>query len=530
MKMKLNTKRTVCVGFAFFLICAFWQAYDTIIPKILTDRFGMSQGISGFIMALDNIFALFLLPLFGVLSDKCRSKLGRRTPFILGGTLLAVAALFALSAVAGAQLDRLGIIGDIDSPEARCLIYDAESEAELVTPDGERFVLSEKFTRDEFAAVPSLRSDGSGKADDDYTAYVVPARQAYVRSEITARHPAVLCGFIAVLLVLLLAMATFRTPAVALMPDVTPKPLRSKGNAIINLMGTVGGSLILGLGILLGTGNTSNTFMSYTGYFMIVGGLMLISLGAFMITVNEPKMVRDMERESRAMGIDEDAAEDANDAGKGSARDTSGSKLSRGEFTSLVLILASVVFWYFGYNAVTSKYSVYAGNVLGLDYNSTLLVANVAALISFIPVGALSSRFGRKKMIIAGVVLLGAAFSVAAFLTNGTPLPVMMVIFSLAGIGWATINVNSFPMVVELARGGNVGRYTGFYYTASMAAQTLTPVLSGFMMDKFGMRTLFPYAAVCVAAAFVTMSFVKHGDSKPQKKGALESLGDGDDI
>lgn len=181
MKMKLNTKRTVCVGFAFFLICAFWQAYDTIIPKILTDRFGMSQGISGFIMALDNIFALFLLPLFGVLSDKCRSKLGRRTPFILGGTLLAVAALFALSAVAGAQLDRLGIIGDIDSPEARCLIYDAESEAELVTPDGERFVLSEKFTRDEFAAVPSLRSDGSGKADDDYTAYVVPARQAYVK-------------------------------------------------------------------------------------------------------------------------------------------------------------------------------------------------------------------------------------------------------------------------------------------------------------------------------------------------------------
>ncbi len=536
--MKLNTKRTVCVGFAFFLICAFWQAYDTIIPKILTDRFGMSQGVSGFIMALDNIFALFLLPLFGVLSDKCRSKLGRRTPFILGGTILAVAALVALSWVSGLQLDRLGLIGDIDSPEARYLIYDAKGEDLLVTPDGERFVLSDRFTRDEFAAIPSERADGSGKADDDYTAYVVPARQAYVRTEITAENIAVLVGFIAILLLLLLSMATFRTPAVALMPDVTPKPLRSKGNAVINLMGTVGGSLILGLGILLGTGSTANTFMSYTGYFLIVGGLMLVCLGAFMITVNEPKMVRRMEEESRALEIDESSDESSGGGvgksgdgdGVSSDRHTDGSRLSRGELISLVLILASVVLWYFGYNAVTSKYSVYAGNVLGLDYNSTLLVANVAALISFIPVGVLSSRFGRKKMIIAGVILLGAAFTVAAFLTNGTPLPVMMVIFSLAGIGWATINVNSFPMVVELARGGDVGRYTGFYYTASMAAQTLTPVLSGFMMDKLGMRTLFPYAAICVVAALVTMSFVKHGDSKPQKKGALESLGDGDDI
>lgn len=525
--MKLNTKRTVCVGFAFFLICAFWQAYDTIIPKILTDRFGMSQSVSGFIMALDNIFALFLLPLFGVLSDKCRSKIGRRTPFILGGTIFAVVALIALSFISGVQLECLGIISNTDSTEARYLIYDAESDEVLVTPDGERFVLSEKFTREEFAAIPSLKSGGSGNADDDYTDYVVPARQKYIGTEITVHHPTVLVCFISVLLVLLLAMATFRTPAVALMPDVTPKPLRSKGNAIINLMGTLGGSLVWVLGILLGTGSTENTFMSYMGYFMIVGGLMLICLGVFMITVNEPKMVRAMEQESRAMGIEDNVGERADE---NASDDVVKAKLSRGELMSLVLILASVVFWYFGYNAVTSKYSVYAGNVLGLDYNSTLLVANVAALISFIPVGALSSRFGRKKMIIAGVVLLGVAFTVAAFLTNGTPLSVMMIIFSLAGIGWATINVNSFPMVVELACGGNVGRYTGFYYTASMAAQTLTPVLSGVIMDKLGMRTLFPYAAICVAAALVTISFVKHGDSKPPKKGALESLGDGEDF
>ena len=520
--MKLNAKRTVCVGFAFFLICTFWQAYDTIIPKILTDRFGMSQAVSGFIMALDNILALFMLPLFGVLSDKCRSKLGRRTPFILFGTIAAVVALFGLSAVSGAQLSKIGEISELDSREARYMIYDAKKDADLVTPDGEKFVLSEKFTRDEFAAIPST-DESTGKATDSYTDYVVPARQSYVKTEVTAKNRGILIGFIAILLLLLISMATFRTPAVALMPDVTPKPLRSKANAIINLMGTIGGSLVLGLGIVLKTGKTANTFMSYTAYFCIVGGIMLICLGAFMLTVNEPRLVRKMEEESLAVGIDESGNDlDAkHEAGDG--------KLSRGEMTSLVLILASVVFWFFGYNAVTSKYSVYAGNVLNLDYNSTLLVANIAALISYIPVGAVASKVGRKKTIIAGVIMLGTAFTVAAFLDNGTPLPVMMVIFALAGIGWATINVNSFPMVVELARGGNVGRYTGFYYTASMAAQTLTPVVSGLMMDKLGMKSLFPYAAICVAFALITMTFVRHGDSKPEKKSALETLGEGDD-
>ena len=302
--MKLNVKRTVCVGFAFFLICTFWQAYDTIIPKILTDRFGMSQAVSGFIMALDNILALFMLPLFGVLSDKCRSKLGRRTPFILFGTVAAVIALIGLSAVSGAQLSKIGNVGKLDDTDARYMIYDAKKDADLVTPDGERFALSDKFTRDEFAAIASTDA-GTGKATNDYTNYVVPARQSYVKTEITAKNVGILVGFIAILLVLLISMATFRTPAVALMPDVTPKPLRSKANAIINLMGTIGGSLVLGLGMILQTGKTANTFMSYTGYFCIVGGIMLICLCAFMLTVKEPRLVKTMEDESRKLGLDE---------------------------------------------------------------------------------------------------------------------------------------------------------------------------------------------------------------------------------
>ena len=504
--MKLNYKRTLCVGFAFFLICAFWQAYDTIVPKILTDRFGMSQFWSGAIMAIDNILALFLLPLFGILSDKTKSKMGRRTPFIIVGTLIAAVALISLSFVDSMQLDRLGNIADINSEEARAVLYDYDYGAPLTTPDGEEYVLAD-IAREDFMKIPATLEDG--KANPDYTNYVVPARSAYIATEIVGKDPSALITFIAVLFVLLLSMATFRTPAVALMPDVTPRPLRSKANAVINLMGTIGGSLILGLGILLSTGSTKNTYMPYTGYFCIVAGIMLVSLVIFLSTVRERKFVAEMEEISRENNIREGNDED----------DAAGSrKLSASEKVSLILLLASVVLWFFGYNAVTSKYSVYAGRVLQLDYNSTLLVANIAALIAYLPVGMIATKVGRKKTILAGIVMLSGAFLTASFLDAGTPLPVMMILFAIAGIGWATINVNSFPMVVELARGGNVGKYTGFYYTASMAAQTITPLVSGLLMDTLGMKILFPYAAIFAACAFVTMLFVRHGDSKPTTK------------
>jgi len=512
--MKLNYKRTLFVGFAFFLICAFWQAYDTIVPKILTDRFGMSQFWSGAIMAIDNILALFLLPLFGILSDKTKSKLGRRTPFIIVGTLIAAAALISLSFVDSMQLDRLGNISDINSEEARATLYDYSYSSTIYSPDNKEIIFTEEILDPNIEANKDKIAIGReafitcSDEDDNYTNCVVPVRSAYIAQEIVGKDPSTLIIFIAVLFVLLLSMATFRTPAVALMPDVTPRPLRSKANAVINLMGTIGGSLILGLGIVLATGATKNTYMPYTGYFCIVAGIMLVSLIIFLSTVREPKFVAEMEKISREQNIKEGNDEDE------AAGDR---KLSAGERLSLILLLASVVLWFFGYNAVTSKYSIYAGRVLLLDYNSTLLVANIAALIAYLPVGMIASKVGRKKTILAGVVMLSGAFLTASFLDAGTPLPVMMILFAIAGIGWATINVNSFPMVVELARGGNVGKYTGFYYTASMAAQTLTPLLSGLIMDNFGMKTLFPYAAIFAAGAFVTMLFVRHGDSKPTK-------------
>ena len=219
----------------------------------------------------------------------------------------------------------------------------------------------------------------------------------------------------------------------------------------------------------------------------------------------------------------------ASDSGKAPEISGNARKLTKAERRSLIFILLSVALWYMGYNAVTSKYSVYAGSVLNMDYNMTLIIAQAAAIISYIPIGLLSTKFGRKKTIIAGVIMLAVAFGAASFMRAGSPLLLMNILFALAGIAWATINVNSFPMVVELASSSNVGKYTGYYYTFSMAAQVVTPILSGIFLD-IRFTTLFPYATVFVLLALVTMLFVKHGDAKPvAAKDKMEYLGGAED-
>ncbi len=424
--MKLNYKRVIFVGFAFFLITAFWQAYDKTIPLILTYKYGMNQTLSGLIMALDNVLSVFLLPLFGTLSDKTNCKLGKRTIFILIGTILAVVSFIFLPLINNVWL------------------------------------------------------------------------------------------FIGVLLITLLSMATFRSPAVALMPDVTCKPLRSKGNAIINLVGTVGGLLVLGLGMVIKVGeSTMNNLMPY---YIAVSGIMLLGLIIFLLTVKENKWASQMLIDTEKYYPDEKDEEiNASNSNK---------KLSKPELKSLLLILSSVALWYMGYNAITSKYSLYADNVLHQSYDLTLLIAQGAAIISYLPVGIIASKLGRKKTILAGVIMLALAFFFAIFIRKDSSPIIMYVLFALAGIGWATINVNSFPMVVELAKSNDVGKYTGWYYTASMSAQVITPVLSGAIMDLFGnMLPLFPYAFACASLAFITMFFVKHGDCKPEKaKSVIENF------
>lgn len=516
--MKLNYKRIILVGFAFFLIQAFWQAYDNTIPMILTNKFGMSQAWSGAIMALDNVLALFMLPLFGAISDKHHSKWGRRTPFIVVGTLIAAVMLIALSFVDNAQLHHISDVAAIDDPAALETIYDREADETLLTPGGQKFVLSRQFTKEEFTQIRSqITVDGAAVTNPDYTNYVMPARQACAW-DATAKSPVTLVFFIALLLVILVSMAVFRSPAVALMPDVTLKPLRSKANAVINLMGSAGGILVLVLGMVFATSAVRNSLMSYTGYFAVIAAIMLAALVVFMLTVRENEWAAEMQQQSVELGL-----EDKEEAATGER------KLSVDEVRSLIFLLLSIVLWFFGYNAVTSKYSVYASNILHKDYNLTLIIAQAAAIISYLPVGFIASRVGRKKTILAGVVMLTAAFTTAAFMSAESPTMLMNAMFALAGIAWATINVNSFPMVVEMCSGGNVGKYTGFYYTASMAAQVATPMLSGLLMDRMGMHVLFPYAAVFAALAFVTMLFVRHGDSKPEAKLGLEALDEMED-
>lgn len=422
--MKLNYKRTILIGLAFLSISAFWQMYDNIIPLILKNSFELGETITGVIMAADNVLALFLLPLFGLLSDRTDTKIGKRMPFIIAGTVLSVVFL-------------------------------------LILPAADR---SRNLTL-----------------------------------------------FIVVLFLTLLSMGLYRSPSVALMPDLTPKPLRSKGNAIINLMGAVGGiySLIM-IQILVGKGITPD----YFPLFFSVALLMVICVAILFLTVKETKI---------SQAVMPETENNASEPGKGS-------KLSPEVKRSLIFMLSSIALWYIAYNAVTTAFSRYATHIWGMEnggYASCLMVATVAAIVSYIPIGAISSRIGRKKTILVGVAMLAFCYLCAAFYNNYHV--TMNFFFGIIGFAWAAINVNSFPMVVEIASSGDVGKYTGYYYTFSMAAQVITPILSGYLLEHISYRTLFPYSVFFSVMAFFTMLMVRHGDSRPEKKDSMLESFDVDD-
>lgn len=425
--MKLQYKRTFFVGLAFMSICAFWQVYDGIIPLILKDYFKIGDFASGWIMAIDNILALFMLPLFGLFSDKLKTPIGRRMPFILGGTALACLMMLIIPYAANTKNLLLFFIG---------------------------------------------------------------------------------LGFV------LFAMSTYRSPAVALMPDVTPKPHRSMANAIINLMGAVGGLVMLGAIAFL---VPKTALPDYTLLFSVTIALMIGCVAVLFFAIKEPACAMQMRKDSAEMGI---AEEDAAVSGK-----SKGPKMEKAVFKSFIFILASIFFWFMGYNAVTtsfSKYAVHAWGLAGGSYATVLLVAQAAAIVSYIPVGIIAGKIGRKKTILGGVAMLAFAFSAALVFKSFSA--VIFLFFALAGVGWAFINVNSYPMVVEMSNGADIGKYTGYYYTVSMSAQIVTPIVSGWFLENVGYGTLFPYGAFFVALSFVTMLFVKHGDSKPQPKKKLEAF------
>ena len=341
-----------------------------------------------------------------------------------------------------------------------------------------------------------------------------------------AESPLKFVGFVIVLGLLLVAMGTYRSPAVALMPDLTPKPLRSRGNAIINLMGAVGGMLYLGVAAVLYP-NSRVAALSHVDYqplFFVVSAIMFVAVGILFLTVKEPKLIQE-QRELEKKHPEWNLAED-----DGSGHEV----LPRAVKRSLVFILCSIALWFIGYNAVTTWFTTYVSQVMGqaLGGASTcLLIATGGAIVSYIPIGALASRIGRKKTIMGGIILLALCFGAGYFLTTmyDSINAVMFVCFALVGLAWAAINVNSLPMVVEMCKGSDVGRFTGYYYTFSMAAQVVTPIVSGWLLSHVSYKTLFPYAAFFVLCSFVTMCFVKHGDSKAPVKKGLEAFEDMDD-
>ncbi len=430
--MKLNYKRTLLVGFAFLSICTFWQAYDNIIPLILKNTFELGEGTTGKIMAVDNILALFMLPLFGSISDRTHTPLGKRTPFIISGTAVAVCSMLFLP------------------------FFD---------------------------------------------------------------NTVNLLGFALCLGITLLAMATYRSPAVSLMPDVTPKKLRSKGNAVINLMGAVGGVIALGLiSVLVPKEGKPNYFPIY----LIIAGIMVSAVVVLVLTVKENKLVKEMEETGGYESTEKELNEEL----------SKGKKMPKDVLKSLIFMLLCVAFFFIGYNAVTTFFSLYMTEYLGVkggSFANYLLVATVSSIAFYIPSGMIATKLGRKKAIMAGLSVMAATFLIMSFFKSAGLF--LIPLFVIIGCGYACVIVNTFPVIWEMSQGSDIGKYTGYYYTASMAAQIITPMIAGALMeelDNYGV--LFPYAVLAELISFLMLMQVKHGDSKPvQPQSKLEALDVGDD-
>lgn len=429
-------------------LSAFWTFYDQAVPVLLESIFGKTTFLTNIIMSIDNVLALFMLPLFGMLSDKTSSRLGRRTPYVLIGTVAAV--LCFLGMALGVQTENFWV-------------------------------------------------------------------------------------FFVFLLFTLFSMGTYRSPAVALMPDVTPRPLRSKANAIINLMGVLGGAVSLVAVMVLvkssvdSEGKTVYLDQNFWPVFAAIGVFMLVTVIIYVFTVKEKKLLEKLE-------LSGELREDENDDEKKDTGKGKGEKLPKPVLISLILILTAVACWYIAYNGITTNLSRYCQNVLGKDLGDSaayVLITMIVSTVAFLPLGFLSAKLGRKKMILAGIALMGACLFAASFIRAGVAEIFLYIIFAGVGVGWAAINVNSYPMVVEIASKGDVGKYTGYYYTFSMAAQVITPLLTGLIIDpKFinlGYHALFPYATVFMILAAACMVFVHHGDAKPEmKKSLLENMDAGD--
>lgn len=521
-QMKLDFKRTLFVGFAFMGIMCFWEVYDYIMPLILQRVFGMSYTEYGVIMALDNMLAIFLLPFFGHLSDKRNSKMGRRTTFILWGTILAVAFMICMAVVEHVEYGLVTKI-DMDDPSA---VYD------YVIQYGSNWTGEEKASIDAFIAgwnnadiqtwFNGLKAETLELTDAQTALYnkdfLTPfyETQRLYAAQVRGENVGLLVAFIIMLLAVLVAMASYRSPAIALMPDVTPKPLRSQANALITFMGGAGGLVSIIIYTVYNTLAPERYSASHIWLFVTLGIIMLLMLIAFMSVVRENKFVQMRNEEEKRWNVVDEEEVHCNEP------------LGKEKRLSFFLILATVFMWFMGWNAIKSHLTTYATTILKFEdsFVSVINILNGAGgAIALLPVALLAAKFGRKKTILMGVVIAVCAFIPCIFLNDGMNKIGLMVGFTIcflvAGFGLVIINVNTLPMVTELAKGSNVGQYTGYYYVASMTAQAITPIIGGAILDHTSddqKGLLFVYGIACIAVAFVTMFFTKYGDNRPERK------------
>lgn len=447
-KLKLNYKRTFIIGLTFFTILMLWQMYNYYCPLFLARLLKNTYGdkdynyLIGIIMAMDNVLALFLLPLFGNLSDKTHSKYGRRMPFIVVGTIVSMI-LFPL--------------------------------------------------------IPLFFAKNS------------------------------LVGVIATMGLVLIFMQMFRNPAVSLMPDVTPKPLRATANGIINFVGYIG-AIFAGAIQMISLFKMPNIETEIPNPYLFIipfaftSILMLVSLIILIVKIKENKVLEEMKLD---MEVGEQLAETE-------AASKPDHKLTKQDKTNLVLLIASIFLWYMGFNAVETFWSTYGIEVMNKGSVSIATVAlTVASLITFIPAGKLVSKIGRKWSIILGlglmIISLGGCF-ICSQISLKTNLVIYILLFVISGVGWAFINISSYPMVVEMSDKNSVGKYTGLYYTSSMLAQSITPICVGFLMDALGYESMFAYATGFMILALIVFVFIK-STHKPldDNKSEFENFDIGDD-
>ena len=616
--LRLDYAQTFKVGFAFAIIMIFWTAYDFVVPLLLEHAYGLSNTVRGLIMGLDNLLSLFMLPLFGKISDNAKGKLvrkwGRRTPFIVIGTIASVILMvFVPVSTLGqqekamdiengylAQLDEDSFMTErltafweeggnyadrdymamnhIDKEQFLAIRYDADFTATKAflgmlgattyKYNGEEVSLDDSVPADLGYTLADWNGDGARTYDDirisneNYEKFAATGMNTWISDQIydqatnTAEGHKSIAIYMVILLLVLIAMATFRSPAVALMPDVTPKPLRSQGNAVINLCGGVGGAIafLIYTVVLFG-----ERLENYVIIFASVAAGMLLLLAGFLAFVREKKMVDRCHEICKEYGItdeDEAAAGENVLADESAAAEQSGEtevspevlemakaktrklrspkewweakpKSEQAKFISFLLILASIFMWFMGYNAVSSNLSVYTTKALNLDAGVASIISGVSmgiSAIAFIPVGYMAAKLGRRKTIMIGLAMAIVSFLlIFAFVKPDSnalvPAALFALFYLISGFGLIIINVNTLPMVVELSTDATVGQYTGYYYVATMSAQAVTPMFAGMVMDAFEDKGLFIYSAIFIALSIILMAFVKHGDSRPVGKG-----------